>query len=60
MIVELIITLLVVGLLLWAFNNFVPLDANIKKIINVIVIILVVLFVLREFGLLDYLNRLSP
>jgi len=38
--------------LLWAINTYIPMDGNIKKILNVVVILVVVLFVLGAFGLL--------
>ncbi len=49
---ELIIILVVVGALLWAINNYIPMQANIKKILNVVVVVVVLLFVLNAFGIL--------
>lgn len=49
--VSLIIGLLIVGVVLWLVNTYVPLDPKIRTIINVVVGILVVLWVLRAFGL---------
>jgi hypothetical protein len=43
--------LIVVGLLLWLVNNYIPMDAAIKRILNVVVIICVVLWLLHLFGL---------
>lgn len=51
--VQLVIVLVVFGVLLWAINNYIPMDATIKKILNVVVILVVVLFVLSAFGILD-------
>jgi hypothetical protein len=50
--IGLIITLIIVGVLLWLLNSMVPMDARIKTIINVIVVICVLLYVLSAFGLL--------
>jgi hypothetical protein len=44
------ITLIVIGVLLWVVNTYIPLDAKIKQILNVVVVILVVLWLLNVFG----------
>jgi multisubunit Na+/H+ antiporter MnhE subunit len=46
-----IIGLIVVGVLLWLVNSFIPMDRKIKSILNVVVVILVVLWLLNAFGL---------
>lgn len=50
--INLVITLVVVGVGLWAINTYVPMDRKIKQILNVVVVILVILWLLRGFGLL--------
>ena len=50
--IQLIIVLVIVGVLLWLVNNYIPMDANIKKILNIVVIIVVILWLLRVFGVL--------
>ncbi len=50
--IQLFVTLIVIGLLLWAVNAIIPMDANIKKIVNVLVVVFVVLWLLNGFGLL--------
>lgn len=52
MLVTTIITLIVVGVLLWLVNNKLPMDGTIKTIINVVVIIAVILWLLRTFGIM--------
>lgn len=49
---SLIVVLIVVGVLLWLVNNYIPMDGKIKGILNVVVVILVVLWLLQAFGLL--------
>lgn len=44
---SLLITLVVVGVILWLVNSFIPMDPNIKRILNVAVIIIVCLWLLR-------------
>jgi uncharacterized membrane protein len=54
--IGLILTLVVVGVLLWLVNNYVPMDAKIKTIINVVVVIVVVIWLLQAFGVLGSLR----
>jgi hypothetical protein len=53
--VGLVLTLVVVGVLLWLLNNYVPMDAKIKSILNVVVVIVVVIWLLQAFGVLGSL-----
>jgi len=54
--IQLIIVLVVVGVLLWLVNNYIPMDATIKKILNVVVIIAVILWLLSVFGVIGSLS----
>jgi len=47
-----VITLIVVGVLLWLVNTYIPMDGKIKKILNAVVVICVVVWVLYAFGVL--------
>lgn len=51
--IQVIVALIVVGVLLWLVNSMIPMDAKIKTILNVVVVIAVVLWLLSFFGLLD-------
>lgn len=51
-----VVILIVVGVLLWLVQSYIPMDAQIKKIIQAVVIIAVVLWLLQVFGLLPDLN----
>jgi hypothetical protein len=53
-----VITLVVVGVLLWLLNDYVPMDGKIKRIINVVVVIVVVIWLLQAFGLLGSLQNI--
>lgn len=55
----LIVFLVVVGVVLWAINAFLPMDAKIKLILNVVIVLVVVLWLLRAFGLLDRLDSVK-
>ena len=54
--ITLLITLVVVGLILWLVNNYIPMDGTIKKILNVVVVIVVILWLLSVFGLIAPLS----
>jgi hypothetical protein len=54
--IGLVITLVVIGVLLWLLNNYAPMDHKIKTIINVVVVIVVILWVLQSFGVLGSLR----
>ncbi len=54
--VSIILTLIVVGILLWLVNSYIPMDGKIKSILNVVVVIAVVLWLLQAFGVLGALN----
>jgi len=56
--ISLIVVLLVVGVILWLINNYLPIDRNIKKILNAVVIIVVLLWLLSVFGILGPMSRL--
>jgi hypothetical protein len=56
--ISLIVVLVVVGVLLWLVNTYIPLDAKIKSILNAVVVIAVVIWLLQVFGLLDSLQHI--
>jgi len=47
-----VLTLVVVGVLLWLVNTYIPMDGKIKKILNAVVVICVVVWLLYAFGIL--------
>lgn len=55
--VTIVITLGVVGVLLWLVNRFIPMQGQIKGILNGVVVIAVVLWLLRIFGMFEYLSQ---
>jgi 1-acyl-sn-glycerol-3-phosphate acyltransferase len=50
---QLVLILVVVGVLLWLVNNYIPMDGKIKRILNIVVVIGVVLWLLNLFGLFN-------
>ena len=55
---QIVIALIVVGVLLWLVNSFIPMQATIKSILNAVVIIVVVRWLLNVFGLFHSLGRM--
>jgi hypothetical protein len=56
--ITLVLTLVVVGLILWLVNNYIPMDGTIKKILNAVVVIVVILWLLSVFGLIPAMSGL--
>ena len=54
--IHVVITLIVVGVLLWLVNTYIPMDGKIKKLLNIVVVVAVVLWLLSAFGLVSGLN----
>ena len=52
-----IITLIVVGILLWLVNTYIPMDGRIKNILNIVVLVVVVVWLLNIFGVWGYLHN---
>jgi hypothetical protein len=55
--VNVVLTLIVVGVLLWLINRFIPMAGSIKSILNAVVVIVVVIWLLNVFGVLSTVNR---
>jgi hypothetical protein len=55
---QILLVLVVVGVLLWLVNRFVPMQGTIKSILNAVVVIAVVLWLLNIFGLFHSLSRI--
>lgn len=52
----LIIALVAVGVVLYCINQFVPMEPKVKTILNVVVILVLVVWLLAAFGLIDAFN----
>lgn len=57
--INIIIVLIVVGVILWLINNYLPMDGKIKNILNWVVVIAVILWLLRAFGVLGSLSGMN-
>jgi flagellar biogenesis protein FliO len=56
--IQLLEVLVVVGVLLWLVNRFIPMQGSIKSILNGVVVIAVVVLLMNIFGLLHSLSRI--
>jgi len=51
--INIVLTLIVVGVVLWAINRFIPMQGTIKSILNIVVVIAVILWLLYGFGIIS-------
>ena len=51
--ISVVVVLIIVGVLLWLANTYIPMDGKIKTILNIVVVIAVVLWLLQGFGILS-------
>jgi cation transporter-like permease len=56
--IQLVIVLIVVGVLLWLVNHFIPMDHKIKSILNAVVVIVVILWLLNVFGVFHSISSI--
>ncbi|HMD62305.1 MAG TPA: Thivi_2564 family membrane protein, partial [Opitutaceae bacterium] len=52
--VTVVLTLIIVGVLLWLINTYIPMQGAIKSIINLVVVIAVVMWLLYGFGIISH------
>ena len=55
--INLVVVWIVVGVLLWLVNSFIPMDRKIKQILNIVVVIVVVIWLLQVFGVIGSLGN---
>lgn len=55
--VTILLVLIIVGVFLWLINSYIPMDSKIKSILNAVVVIVLVIWLLRVFGLLDSITN---
>jgi hypothetical protein len=56
--ISVLVTLIIVGVLLWLVNTYIPMDGKIKKILNVVVVIALILWLLSAFGIIGSLSHI--
>jgi hypothetical protein len=57
--ITLIIVLVVVGVVLWLINTYIPMEAGIKRLLNIAVIIVTVIWLLKATGLFSALSSVT-
>lgn len=57
--ITVVVTLIVVGVLLWAMHQYIPIDPKIAQLIDIVVIVAVVIWLLRIFGLFSYMGGIQ-
>jgi hypothetical protein len=58
-ILTILIVILAVGVILWLINSFIPMQRTVKGILNAVVIIILVIWLLKVFGVLATLQNIS-
>ena len=56
--IQLVIVLVVVGVVLWLINSCIPMQATLKKILNVVVVIAVIIWLLSVFGVIGNISAI--
>ena len=54
--ISVVVILVVVGVILWLVNNYIPMDGKIKQVLNIVVLIVVCIWLLQAFGILGNVN----
>ena len=56
--IHLVIVLAIVGVILWLINSYIPMQSTIKKILNVVVVVAVVVWLLSVFGVIGNISAI--
>jgi len=56
--IEVVIVLIVVGVILWLINTYVPMAPSIKSLLNAVIVIALIVWILKAFGLWAYIMNL--
>jgi hypothetical protein len=56
--IQLVIVLVVVGVILWVINSYIPMQSTIKKILNVVVVVAVIIWLLSVFGIIGNISAI--
>lgn len=56
--IEIVVVLIVVGVLLWLINSYIPMAPAIKSLLNAVVVIVLIVWILKVFGLWSYIVNL--
>jgi hypothetical protein len=54
-----LLIIIIIGVVLWLINSFIPMDRKIKQIFNIVVVIALIVWLLKVFGLFTYLMNIN-
>lgn len=54
-----LLIIIIIGVVLWLINSFIPMDRKIKQIFNIVVVIALIIWLLKVFGLFTYLTSIN-
>jgi len=55
-VLTILLVLIFAGVLLWLFNQYIPMDGKIRTILNVVLVILIIVWLLKAFGVFNYMR----
>jgi hypothetical protein len=56
--IQLVTVLVVVGVVLWLINSYIPMQATLKKILHMVVVITVIIWLLSVFGVIGNISAI--
>lgn len=57
--VNILVVLIVAGIVLWLINTYIPMDGKIKRILNIVFVVVIIIWLLKAFGLLNGLMSIN-
>ncbi|MFY7909987.1 MAG: Thivi_2564 family membrane protein [Emticicia sp.] len=57
--VNILVVLIVAGIVLWLINSYIPMDGKIKRILNIVFVVVIIIWLLKTFGLLTGLMNIN-
>lgn len=53
-----IIVIVVIGLIMWAINTYIPMQPGVKKILNIAVIVILIIWILKALNVFSYMSNI--
>ncbi len=57
--VEIVVVLVIVGVLLWLVNSYIPMAPAVKSLLNAVVVIALIIWILKLAGLWHYITQVK-
>lgn len=58
-VLTILVVLIVAGVILYLINRYIPMDGTIKSILNIVIVILIIVWLLKEFGIWSSLSSIK-